>query len=67
MDRRGGRGKCGPYGLVCASEMTGLAWLNILLPSDRLLLMNDLINNVLERFEACKRGDWSKAAEIDAT
>lgn len=34
---------------------------------DRLLLMNDLINNVLERFEACKRGDWSKAAEIDAT
>ncbi len=29
--------------------------------------MNDLINNVLERFEACKRGDWSKAAEIDAT
>jgi hypothetical protein len=29
--------------------------------------MNDLINNVLERFEACKRGDWTKAAEIDAT
>lgn len=34
---------------------------------DRLLLMNDLINNVLDRYEACKKGDWAKAAEIDAT
>ncbi|KAJ9113015.1 hypothetical protein QFC22_006111 [Naganishia vaughanmartiniae] len=34
---------------------------------DRLLLMNDLINNVLDRYEACRRGDWAKAAEIDAT
>ena len=33
---------------------------------DRLLLMNDLINNVLDRYEACKKGDWAKAAEIDA-
>lgn len=29
--------------------------------------MNDLINNVLDRYEACKKGDWAKAAEIDAT
>ncbi|KAJ9112894.1 hypothetical protein QFC19_000449 [Naganishia cerealis] len=34
---------------------------------DRLLLMNDLINNVLDRYEACRKGDWAKAAEIDAT
>lgn len=38
-----------------------------LYPLDRLLLMNDLINNVLDRYEACKKGDWAKAAEIDAT
>lgn len=34
---------------------------------DRLLLMNDLINNVLDRYEAIKTGDWAKAQEIDAT
>ncbi|ORY27773.1 Golgi to vacuole transport-related protein [Naematelia encephala] len=34
---------------------------------DRLLLCNDLINNALERFEACKAGDWTKAqALVDA-
>lgn len=32
--------------------------------ADRLLLCNDLINNALERFEACKTGDWSKAQRI---
>lgn len=33
---------------------------------DRLLLCNDLINNALERFEACKRGDWTAAqAAVD--
>ena len=31
---------------------------------DRLLLCNDLINNALERFEACKAGDWAKAQHI---
>jgi hypothetical protein len=35
-----------------------------LLTSDRLLLINDLINNVLERFEACKAGDWVKAKAV---
>lgn len=34
---------------------------------DRLLLMNDLINNVLDRYEAIRTGDWAKAQEIDAT
>ncbi|WVQ84100.1 hypothetical protein IAT38_006245 [Cryptococcus sp. DSM 104549] len=34
---------------------------------DRLLLCNDLINTALERFEACKAGDWTKAqAVVDA-
>jgi hypothetical protein len=27
---------------------------------DRLLMINDLINGVIERFEACQKGDWSK-------
>ncbi|WVQ97843.1 hypothetical protein IAU59_004958 [Kwoniella sp. CBS 9459] len=31
---------------------------------DRLLLCNDLINTALERFEACKVGDWSKAQAV---
>lgn len=31
---------------------------------DRLLLCNDLINNALDRFEACKRGDWGAAQNI---
>ncbi|KAK8846789.1 hypothetical protein IAR55_005877 [Kwoniella newhampshirensis] len=31
---------------------------------DRLLLCNDLINTALERFEACKAGDWTKAQGI---
>ncbi|WVR04451.1 hypothetical protein IAU60_001454 [Kwoniella sp. DSM 27419] len=31
---------------------------------DRLLLCNDLINTVLERFEACRAGDWSKAQAV---
>ena len=31
---------------------------------DRLLLCNDLINNALERFEACKAGDWGRAQAI---
>jgi len=34
---------------------------------DRLLLINDLINNVLNRYQAIKAGDWAKAQEIDAT
>jgi len=32
---------------------------------DRLLMMNDLINNVLNRYEAFKKGDRSATAEID--
>lgn len=32
--------------------------------TDRLLLCNDLINNALDRFEACKAGDWSKAQRL---
>ncbi|GAA6023766.1 hypothetical protein JCM10207_001184, partial [Rhodosporidiobolus poonsookiae] len=32
---------------------------------DRLLLINDLINNVLQRYEAFKAGDRSATAEID--
>lgn len=31
---------------------------------DRLLLCNDLINNALDRFEACKAGDWDKAQQL---
>lgn len=31
---------------------------------DRLLLCNDLINNALERFAACKAGDWAKAQAL---
>ncbi|KAK4689808.1 ADP-ribosylation factor-binding protein GGA, partial [Tremellales sp. Uapishka_1] len=31
---------------------------------DRLLMCNDLINTALERFEACKAGDWVKAQAI---
>lgn len=34
---------------------------------DRLLLMNDLINGVLERFEECKRGDWAKGRGVDVS
>ncbi|KAK4703946.1 hypothetical protein P7C70_g2263, partial [Phenoliferia sp. Uapishka_3] len=34
---------------------------------DRLLLMNDLINNVVRRYEAFKAGDRSATADIDAT
>ncbi|KAL7009585.1 ARF-binding protein [Cystobasidiomycetes sp. EMM_F5] len=32
---------------------------------DKLLLMNDLINNVLERYESFKKGDRSASAEIN--
>ncbi|CDZ96194.1 Cytosolic sorting protein GGA2/TOM1 [Phaffia rhodozyma] len=31
---------------------------------DRLLLINDLINGVIERYEACRKGDWSKGRNI---
>ncbi|ODO03179.1 hypothetical protein I350_06024 [Cryptococcus amylolentus CBS 6273] len=31
---------------------------------DRLLLCNDLINTALERFEACKAGDWTRARAV---
>ena len=31
---------------------------------DRLLLCNDLINNALERYQAVKAGDWSKAQAL---
>ncbi|KAL8278964.1 hypothetical protein RQP46_008633 [Phenoliferia psychrophenolica] len=34
---------------------------------DRLLLMNDLINNVVRRYEAFKAGDREATADIDAT
>ncbi|KAI5478651.1 VHS domain containing protein [Pseudohyphozyma bogoriensis] len=34
---------------------------------DRLLLMNDLINNVVKRYEAFKKGDRTTVAEIDAS
>lgn len=33
--------------------------------ADRLLLINDLINNVIKRYEAFKAGDRSATAEID--
>lgn len=32
---------------------------------DRLLLINDLINNVIKRYDAFKAGDRSATAEID--
>ncbi|KAL7412378.1 hypothetical protein BDY24DRAFT_341853 [Mrakia frigida] len=35
--------------------------------ADRLLLINDLINGVVERFEACRKGDWSKGRQVDPT
>ncbi|KIY35458.1 VHS domain-containing protein [Cryptococcus gattii E566] len=31
---------------------------------ERLLLCNDLINTALERFEACRVGDWTKAQAV---
>ncbi|WRT64989.1 uncharacterized protein IL334_001930 [Kwoniella shivajii] len=31
---------------------------------DRLLLCNDLINTALERFEACRVGDWTRAQAV---
>lgn len=31
---------------------------------ERLLLCNDLINTALERYEACRVGDWSKAQAL---
>ncbi|ORX34513.1 hypothetical protein BD324DRAFT_604723 [Kockovaella imperatae] len=31
---------------------------------ERLLLCNDLINNALDRYEACKVGDWAKAQAL---
>lgn len=31
---------------------------------DRLLMINDLLNNVIERYEACRRGDTGRAQEI---
>ena len=34
-------------------------------PSDRLLLINDLINNVTKRYESFKGGDRSATADID--
>ena len=34
---------------------------------DRLLLMNDLINNVVNRYEAFKTGDRSATADVDVT
>ncbi|SCV69472.1 BQ2448_2492 [Microbotryum intermedium] len=34
---------------------------------DRLLMMNDLINNILKRYEAFKAGDRTAVAEIDPT
>lgn len=34
---------------------------------DRLLLMNDLINNIVTRYEAFKAGDRNATADIDAT
>lgn len=33
--------------------------------ADRLLLMNDLINNVVKRYESFKAGDRTATAEID--
>lgn len=32
---------------------------------DRLLLMNDLINGVLERYEECRKGDWARGRQVD--
>lgn len=34
---------------------------------DRLLLINDLLNNVIDRYEACKNGDFARANEIHGT
>lgn len=34
---------------------------------DRLLLINDLINQVIERYQACRKGDFSKLVTIDAS
>lgn len=31
---------------------------------DRLLMINDLLNNVIDRYEACRRGDSGRAQEI---
>lgn len=44
--------------------MGKLVWLTFAEAKDRLLLCNDLINNALDRFEACKAGDWQKAQAL---
>lgn len=31
---------------------------------ERLLLCNDLINTAVERYEACRAGDWTKAQAL---
>lgn len=39
----------------------------ICLRKDRLLLMNDLINNIIKRYEAFKGGDRSATADVDVS
>lgn len=34
--------------------------------SDRLLLINDLINGVIDRYEAARKGDWSQGRQVNA-
>lgn len=57
-------------GSMGASIVHGYVWLtgaDALRAIDRLLLMNDLINNVVRRYEAFKAGDRNATADIDAT
>lgn len=41
-----------------------MPWISADVNQERLLLCNDLINTALERFEACKVGDWTKAQAV---
>jgi ADP-ribosylation factor-binding protein GGA len=51
-------------GMMGESESHRLRYRKGRLLSDRLLLCNDLINTALERYEACRVGDWSKAQAL---
>lgn len=51
-------------GVMGESFHTGGVWVVRLIVIERLLLCNDLINNALERYEACRAGDWSKAQAL---
>lgn len=51
-------------GMMGEVAKTCMPWISADVNQERLLLCNDLINTALERFEACKVGDWTKAQAV---